>query len=243
MAGMQSGDGMKRAIDGRPEAIRRNCEDSLRRLQTDVIDLYYLRRWDKRVPIEDSVRAMADLARAGKVRALGLSEVSAGALCRAHAVHPIAALKSKYSLWTCKPEIAVLDACHELCTAFVALSPVGRGFLTGALRDVSSLDAKDIRRGMPRFSPGHHAANLTLLAEVETIARQTAYTPAQLSLAWLLPRGEHVIPIYATRPMWYAARCRCAMKWRTAGVSTASALTMTPSVNCSGPSFVGTTLM
>jgi aryl-alcohol dehydrogenase-like predicted oxidoreductase len=198
MAGVQFDDGMKRVIDGRPEAIRRNCEDSLRRLQTDVIDLYYLHRWDQRVPIEDSVGAMADLVRAGKVRALGLSEVSANTLRRAHAVHAIAAVQSEYSLWTRNPEIAVLEACRELGTAFVAFSPVARAFLTGTLREVGTLDAKDIRRGMPRFSPEHHAANLKLLAPYEAIARDAGCTPAQLSLAWLLGRGEHVIPIPGT---------------------------------------------
>jgi aryl-alcohol dehydrogenase-like predicted oxidoreductase len=198
MAGVQFDDGMKRVIDGRPEAIRRNCEDSLRRLQTEVIDLYYLHRWDKRVPIEDSVGAMADLVRAGKVRALGLSEVSAATLRRAHAVHPIAAMQSEYSLCTRNPEIAMLEACHELGTAFVAFSPVARAFLTGTLHDVRTLDAKDIRRGMPRFSPEHHAANQKLLAQYETIAQQAGCTPAQLSLAWLLARGEQVIPIPGT---------------------------------------------
>jgi aryl-alcohol dehydrogenase-like predicted oxidoreductase len=200
MSGQPVGEGgaLQRVIDGRPAAIRRDCEDSLRRLQTDVIDLYYLHRWDKRVPIEDSVGAMADLVRAGKVRALGLSEVSAGTLRRAHAVHPIAALQSEYSLCTRNPEIAVLEACRELGTAFVAFSPVARAFLTGTLHDVGTLDAKDIRRGMPRFSPEHHAANLKLLAQYEAIARDADCTPAQLSLAWLLARGEHVIPIPGT---------------------------------------------
>lgn len=147
-----NGDGkLVRVIDGRPATLRQTCEDSLRRLQTDVIDLYYLHRWDKSVPIEDSVGALADLVRAGKIRSIGLSEVSAATLRRAHAVHPIAALQTEYSLWTRNPEIAVLDACRELGVAFVAFSPVGRGFLCGDLTDVGTLDAKDIRRGMPRF--------------------------------------------------------------------------------------------
>ena len=128
MAGVQFPDGMKRVIDGRPEAIRRNCEESLRRLQTEVIDLYYLHRWDKQVPIEDSVGEMSRLLTEGKVRALGLSEVSAATLRRAHAVHPIAAVQTEYSLWTRNPEIAVLEACRALGTAFVAFSPVARGF-------------------------------------------------------------------------------------------------------------------
>jgi aryl-alcohol dehydrogenase-like predicted oxidoreductase len=200
MSGQPVGEGgaLQRVIDGRPAAIRRDCEDSLRRLQTDVIDLYYLHRWDQQVPIEDSVGAMADLVRAGKVRALGLSEVSAATLRRAHAVHPIAAMQSEYSLWTRNPEIAVLEACRELGTALVAFSPLARAFLTGTLREVGTLEAKDIRRGMPRFSPDHHAANLKLMPDYEAIARDAGCTPAQLSLAWLLARGDHVIPIPGT---------------------------------------------
>jgi len=198
MAGVLFDDGMKRVIDGRPEAIRRNCEDSVRRLQTDVVDLYYLHRWDKRVPIEDSVGAMADLVRAGKVKAIGLSEVSATTLRRAHAVHPIAAVQTEYSLWTRNAEIAVLQACREIGAAFVAFSPVARGFLTRTPPDVAALDAKDIRRGMPRFHAEHYAANLRLLPAYQAIAAEVGCTPAQLALAWLLARGEHVIPIPGT---------------------------------------------
>jgi aryl-alcohol dehydrogenase-like predicted oxidoreductase len=198
MAGVSFPDGVKRVIDGRPEAIRRHCEDSLKRLQTDVIDLYYLHRWDQRVPIEDSVGAVSRLIEEGKVRTLGLSEVSAETLRRAHAVHPVVAVQTEYSLWTRNPEIAVLATCRELGAAFVAFSPVARAFLTGALRDVAALDAKDIRRSMPRFEPAHHAANLALLPAYEALAREAACTPAQLALAWLLTRGEHVIPIPGT---------------------------------------------
>jgi aryl-alcohol dehydrogenase-like predicted oxidoreductase len=197
MAGVQFPDGVKRVIDGSPAAIRRNAEDSLRRLGTDVIDLYYLHRWDKQVPIEDSVGEMARLVQEGKVRTLGLSEVSAATLRRAHAVHPIAALQTEYSLWTRNPEIAVLDACRELGVAFVAFSPVARGFL-GTLTDVSGFDAKDIRRSMPRFTPGNYAANLALLAPVLALATARGVTVAQLALAWLLHRGEHIIPIPGT---------------------------------------------
>ncbi|RZJ58914.1 MAG: aldo/keto reductase, partial [Acidovorax sp.] len=187
-----------RVIDGRPATLRQTCEDSLRRLQTDVIDLYYLHRWDKQVPIEDSVGALADLVRAGKIRSIGLSEVSAATLRRAHAVHPIAAVQTEYSLWTRNPEIAVLDACRDLGTAFVAFSPVARGFLCGDLTDVSTLDAKDIRRAMPRFAPDAYAANLELLGGYRDIAREVGCTPAQLALAWLLHRGDHIIPIPGT---------------------------------------------
>jgi len=198
MAGVQFDDGVKRVIDGRPEAIRRNCEDSLRRLQTDVIDLYYLHRWDKRVPIEDSVGAMGDLVRAGKVRALGLSEVSAATLRRAHAVHPISAVQTEYSLWTRNPEIAVLDACRELGAAFVAFSPVARGFLCDAVHDVTAFDPKDIRRAMPRFTPENYAANLKLLPAYKALAQEAGCTPAQLALAWLLHKAPHIVPIPGT---------------------------------------------
>jgi aryl-alcohol dehydrogenase-like predicted oxidoreductase len=188
----------KRSIDGRPETIRRTCEDSLRRLRTDVIDLYYLHRWDKKIPIEDSVGAMADLVREGKIQTIGLSEVSATTLRKAHAVHPITAVQTEYSLWTRNPEIAVLDACKELGTAFVAFSPVARGFLCGQLRDVSTLDAKDIRRGMPRFTPENYAANLRLLDGYAELAREAGCTQAQLALAWLLAKAGHIIPIPGT---------------------------------------------
>jgi aryl-alcohol dehydrogenase-like predicted oxidoreductase len=198
MAGETFPDGVRRVINGRPEAIRRHCEDSLQRLGTDVIDLYYLHRWDKAVPIEDSVGEMSLLVEEGKVRVLGLSEVSAVTLRRAHAVHPISAVQTEYSLWTRNPEIAVLQACRDIGAAFVAFSPTARAFLTGKLQDVSALDAKDIRRGMPRFAPENYARNLALLPAYETLAREARCTPVQLALAWLLSRGEHVIPLPGT---------------------------------------------
>jgi aryl-alcohol dehydrogenase-like predicted oxidoreductase len=198
IAGVRFDDGMRRVIDGRPEAIRRNCEDSLKRLQTDAIDLYYLHRWDKQLPIEDSVGALAELVREGKLRAIGLSEVSAPTLRRAHAVHPITAVQSEYSLWTRNAEIAVLDACQDIGAAFVAFSPLARGYLSGRLRDVSAFDARDIRRGMPRFEPAHYAANLRLLDGYAAIASELGCTPAQLALAWLLTRGEHLIALPGT---------------------------------------------
>ncbi len=198
MAGVQFEDGVKRVIDGRPETIRKNCEDSLKRLQTEVIDLYYLHRWDKKVAIEDSVGAMADLVRAGKVRAIGLSEVSAATLRKAHAVHPIAAVQTEYSLWTRNPEIAVLEACRAIGAAFVAFSPVARGFLCDALPDVSTLAPKDIRTAMPRFAPDNYAANLQLLPPYKALAAEAGCTPAQLALAWLLHKAPHIIPIPGT---------------------------------------------
>jgi aryl-alcohol dehydrogenase-like predicted oxidoreductase len=188
----------KRVVDGRPESLKRTCRESLRRLGTDVIDLYYLHRWDRKVPIEDSVGALAELVAAGHVRAIGLSEVSAATLRRAHAVHPIAAVQSEYSLWTRNPEVAVLDECRRLGAAFVAFAPLTRGFLTGGVEDPAALAPKDIRRGMPRFAEPHFSANARLLAPYRALAAAAGCTPAQLALAWLLQRAPHVIPIPGT---------------------------------------------
>ena len=187
-----------RVIDNRPETLRRTCDESLQRLRTDVIDLYYLHRFDRKVPIEDSVGALADLVRAGKVRALGLSEVSAATLRRAHAVHPISALQSEYSLWSRNPEIAGLDACREIGASFVAFSPIARGFLSGRLREVATLDAKDIRRKMPRFQAATFDANLSLLDRFTALADEAGCTPAQLALAWLLAQDARLVPIPGT---------------------------------------------
>ncbi len=200
MTGQPVGPGgaLQRVIDGRPEAIRRDCEDSLRRLRTDVIDLYYLHRWDKRVPIEESVGAMARLKEEGKLLALGLSEVSADTLRKAHREHPIAAVQSEYSPWSRNVEIGVLQACRDIGAALVAFSPVARGFLTATPPDPAAFDASDIRRTMPRFAPAAYAANLTLWGGVQALAERAGCTPAQLSLAWLLARGDHVVPIPGT---------------------------------------------
>lgn len=198
MTGVTFPEGVKRVIDGRPATLKATCEAALKRLRTEVIDLYYLHRWDKAVPIEDSVGALAMLVQEGKIRAIGLSEVSAATLRRAHAVHPIAAVQAEYSLWTRNPEIAVLDACREIGAALVAFSPLARGFLPGTLHDVSGFDAKDIRRTMPRFTPANYAANLTLLDGVAEVAQEAGCTLAQVALAWLLHRGEHIVPIPGT---------------------------------------------
>lgn len=200
MVGRTFDDGTtKRVIDGRSDSLRQHCEDSLQRLQTDVIDLYYLHRWDKTVPIEDSVGAMARLVEAGKVRTIGLSEVSAETLTKAHAVHPIAAVQSEYSLWTRNPEIAVLDACRTIGVTLVAFSPLGRGYLTATPPDVRAFDAKDIRRAMPRFIGEDWSRNLELHSQFLALAAEAGVTPAQLALAWLLARGEDVLPIPGTR--------------------------------------------
>jgi aryl-alcohol dehydrogenase-like predicted oxidoreductase len=196
--GVKFDSGMRRVIDGRPATIKQTCDDSLRRLRTEAIDLYYLHRWDRAVPIEDSVGALGELVQAGKIRAIGLSEVSAATLKRAHAVHPITAVQSEYSLWTRNPEIAVLDACRSIGAAFVAFAPLARGFLSGALRDVSSLESKDLRRSMPRFEPAAYAANLGLLDEYARLARTAHASMAQLALAWVLAQGEHVLALPGT---------------------------------------------
>ncbi len=198
MAGVSFPDGVKRVIDGRPAALRRNCEDSLKQLQTDVIDLYYLHRWHREVPIEDSVGELSRLVEQGKVRAIGLSEISATTLMKAHAVHAIAAVQTEYSLWTRNPEIAVLKACADIGAAFVAFSPVARGFLTGTAPDPQAFDAKDIRRSMPRFDAAHYAANLQLRQGFVALAQEAHCSPAQLALGWLLAQGEHVLPIPGT---------------------------------------------
>ena len=190
--------GDERQLNGDPANLKDTCERSLRRLKTDIIDLYYLHRWDKRVPIEDSVGALADLVAEGKIRTIGLSEVSAPTLRRAHAVHPITALQTEYSPWTRNPEIAVLDACRELGVAFVAFSPVGRGFLAGGVRDPSKLEEGDFRRGMPRFQGEAFQSNLELFEEFEILAAEAGCTPAQLCLAWLLQKDPIIVPIPGT---------------------------------------------
>ncbi|SDJ00772.1 aldo/keto reductase [Billgrantia gudaonensis] len=189
----------RRTIDGRPETLRRQCEESLERLRTDHIDLYYLHRWDKGVPIEESVGALARLVEEGKIGTVGLSEVSAATLRRARTEHPIAAVQSEYSLWTRNPEIAVIEACREAGTALVAFSPLGRGFLAGAIQDPERLAENDMRRSMPRFSTDNYPRNLRLLAELEAVARELDVTSGQLSLAWLLAKGDDILPIPGSR--------------------------------------------
>ncbi len=195
--GMTGVDG-KRVIDGRPRTLQQTCKESLHRLRTDVIDLYYLHRWDKSVPIEDSVGALADLVREGHIRSIGLSEVSAQTLRKAHAVHPIAAVQSEYSLWSRNPEIALLRACAELNIALVAFSPLGRGFLAGGVPDPRDFVEKDIRRAMPRFQPPHFGHNRRLLDQLNRLAWEANCTPAQLAIAWLLAKAPFVLPIVGT---------------------------------------------
>jgi aryl-alcohol dehydrogenase-like predicted oxidoreductase len=190
--------GDERRIDGSPANLKDTCERSLRRLKTEVIDLYYLHRWDKRVPIEDSVGALADLVAEGKIRTIGLSEVSGPTLRRAHTVHPIAAVQNEYSPWTRNPEIALIDACHELGTTLVAFSPVGRGFLAGGARDPAKFQEGDMRIAMPRFQGEAFAANLKLLAAFEALAVEVPCSPAQLCLAWLMAKDPTIVSIPGT---------------------------------------------
>jgi aryl-alcohol dehydrogenase-like predicted oxidoreductase len=196
-------DPARRAINGRPDYVRASCDASLKRLGVEVIDLYYLHRVDAAVPIEETVGAMADLVRAGKVRRLGLSEVAPATLRRAHAEHPIAALQSEYSLWTRDPESGALDACRELGIGFVAYSPLGRGFLTGELRRFEDFAPDDYRRKHPRFQGENFAHNLALVEKVRELAAAKGCTAAQLALAWVLAQGQGIVPIPGTKQRRY----------------------------------------
>ena len=194
-------DGERRGVNGHPDYVRQACEASLQRLGVDHIDLYYQHRVDQTVPIEDTVGAMADLVKAGKVRYLGLSEASPANLRKAASVHPIAALQSEYSLWTRDMEAEVLPTCRALGIGFVAYSPLGRGFLTGAIASPATLDSGDFRRGNPRFSDDNFEQNFRLVTQVRAIAEQLQATPAQVALAWLLRQGRDIVPIPGTRSL------------------------------------------
>lgn len=191
--------GKGKALDGRPETIKAQCEASLKRLQTDHIDLYYLHRLDANVPIEESAGAMADLIREGKIGTYGVSEMSATTLRRAHKEHPVTAIQTEYSLWTRNPEIAVLDACNELGITFVAFSPLARGFLSLTFDDPQELVESDIRRAMPRFYPENYPANKELLTEYVQIAKEQSCTAAQLALAWIRAKDPGIVSIPGTR--------------------------------------------
>jgi aryl-alcohol dehydrogenase-like predicted oxidoreductase len=196
-------DGKSLGVNGSPDYVRQACDASLQRLGVDHIDLYYQHRVDRTVPIEDTVGAMADLVRVGKVRHLGLSEASPETLRRAHAVHPITALQTEYSLWSRDVEDAILPTCRELGVGFVAYSPLGRGFLTGRFRSIEDLPADDYRRSSPRFQGENFQRNLDLVRHVEALARAKGCTPSQLALAWLLARGDDVVPIPGTKRVKY----------------------------------------
>jgi aryl-alcohol dehydrogenase-like predicted oxidoreductase len=192
-------DPTRRAISGRPEYVRSACEGSLQRLGVDHIDLYYQHRVDPDTPIEETVGAMAELVQEGKIRYLGLSEAGPDTLRRASAVHEITALQTEYSLWSRDPEDEILPTCRELGIGFVAYSPLGRGFLTGAIRSVGDLAENDFRLSTPRFQGENFQRNLDLVVEVERLAGEKAVTPAQLALAWVLAQGEDIVPIPGTR--------------------------------------------
>ncbi|MGA2622683.1 MAG: aldo/keto reductase [Bacteroidota bacterium] len=192
-----------RGINGKPEYVRSSCEGSLRRLGIDVIDLYYLHRVDPNTPIEETVGAMAELVREGKVRFIGLSEAGSKTIRRAHAVHPITALQNEYSLWTRDPEDEVLATCRELGIGLVAYSPLGRGFLTGRIRRNEDLATDDYRRFSPRFQEANFQHNLNIVNRIEEIARQKGCKPSQLALAWVLAQGRDIVPIPGTKRRAY----------------------------------------
>lgn len=196
-------DPSKRGINGKPEYVRASCEGSLLRLGVETIDLYYLHRKDPDTPIEETVGAMANLVQEGKIRAIGLSEVNEKTLRQAHAVYPITALQSEYSLWTRDPEEGVLQTCRELGIAFVAYSPLGRGFLTGQLKSFEDFEPTDYRRHSPRFQGGNFEKNLHLVRKIEDLARQKGCTTAQLALAWVLAQGDEIFPIPGTKHQKY----------------------------------------
>jgi aryl-alcohol dehydrogenase-like predicted oxidoreductase len=190
-------------VDARPERVRVSCEASLERLGVDVIDLYYLHRVDPNTPIEETVGAMAELVRDGKVRFLGLSEAGPESIRRAHRTHPIAALQSEYSLWSREPERAVLSTCRGLGIGFVPFSPLGRGFLSGAVKDLEKLEQNDIRRRLPRFQSENLRQNVALVHRLEEIARSKGCSTTQLALAWLLAKGDDIVPIPGTKRRRY----------------------------------------
>ncbi len=190
-----------RGFDGSPENVRRSVDGSLRRLRTDRIDLYYQHRMDPATPIEETVGALAELVTEGKIRGYGLSEASVATIRRAHAVHPVTAVQTEYSLWTRDPEAELLPTLDELGIGFVPYSPLGRGFLTGTIRSLDVLDDDDFRKSNPRFAEGALQANLAIVDQVELIARDAGATPAQVALAWLLAQGEHIAPIPGTRKL------------------------------------------
>ncbi len=192
-----------RGLSGKPEYVKTACEASLKRLETDVVDLYYLHRADPHTPIEETVGAMADLVKAGKIRGIGLSEVSAATIRKAHAVYPLTAIQSEYSLWTREPEDGILQTCKELGIAFVAYSPLGRGFLTGQIKKFEDFEPNDYRRFSPRFQGENFQKNLDLVNQLDQLALQKGCTTSQLALAWVTAQGDHIFPIPGTKRIRY----------------------------------------
>ena len=200
---VRAADGTFVGVNGKPDYVRSACEASLRRLQVEVIDLYYQHRVDISTPIEETVGAMAELVKAGKVRYLGLSEAAAETIRRAHKVHPIAALQTEYSLWSRDPEGELLDTVRELGIGFVAYSPLGRGFLTAKITNLDGLAKDDWRRGMPRFEQENFRRNMELVEKIRAIAARKGCTPAQLALAWVMAQGDDIVPIPGTKRRQY----------------------------------------
>jgi aryl-alcohol dehydrogenase-like predicted oxidoreductase len=200
---VRAADGTFVGVNGKPDYVRSACEASLRRLQVEVIDLYYQHRVDSNTPIEDTVGAMAELVKAGKVRYLGLSEAAPETIRRAHKVHPIAALQTEYSLWSRDPEGELLGTVRQLGIGFVAYSPLGRGFLTAKITNLDELAKDDWRRGMPRFEQENFRRNMELVEKIRAIAARKGCTPAQLALAWVLAQGDDIVPIPGTKRRQY----------------------------------------
>lgn len=201
---VRSSDPHARGVNGRPEYVRQSIDGSLKRLETDYLDLYYQHRIDPEVPVEETIGAMAELVQAGKVRHIGISEASAQTIRRAHAVHPLAAVQSEYSLWSRDPEHnGVLDTCRDLGIAFVAYSPLGRGFLTGALKSAEDFAADDYRRSNPRFEADNFNRNLVLVERVKALAAIKGISASQVALGWVLAQGDHLIPIPGTKQRKY----------------------------------------
>jgi aryl-alcohol dehydrogenase-like predicted oxidoreductase len=200
---LRDASGTPRGVDGSPEYAKRACDASLQRLGVEQIDLYYLHRVDAKVPIEESVGAMSELVKAGKVRHIGLSEASADTIRRAHSIHPIAALQSEYSLWNREPELDVIPVCRELGIGFVPFSPLGRGFLSGTVTTTADMPADDFRRGLPRFQGEHLRHNLELVSKLDGMAAGKGCTTSQLALAWILAKGDDLVPIPGTKRRTY----------------------------------------
>ena len=196
-------DRSKRGMNGRPEYVKAACEASLDRLDTDVIDLYYLHRKDPEVPIEETAGAMSELVSEGKVRTIGLSEVSPASLRKVHSIHPVTALQNEYSLWSREPEQEMLDVCRTMGIAFVAYSPLGRGFLTGQIKKYADFGPDDVRRNWPRFQGENFNRNLELAGKIQNLAMKKGCTAAQLALAWVIAQGDHIFPIPGTKRLKY----------------------------------------
>lgn len=193
----------KRGVNGRPEYVKSSVEGSLKRLNVEVIDLYYLHRKDPDTPIEETIGAMADLVKEGKIRGIGVSELNAETLRKAHSTYPLSALQTEYSLWSRDPEDDIIPACKELGIAFVAYSPLGRGFLTSQIKKFQDLEEYDYRRFSPRFMGDNFEKNIELVKKIESIAREKNCTPAQLALAWVMAQGDHIFPIPGTKKVKY----------------------------------------